>query len=221
MRSPYQYILMDLDGTLSDPGTGITEAVAYALQHFHITIEDKTILYPFIGPPLKESFMKYYHLSELQTQEAITLYRKYYSEKGLYQNALYKGTELLLQQLKTHNKTLMLATSKPTVYAEEILSHFHIRHFFSFIGGSQMNGTRTHKEEVIRFVLEQNHLWPSEEVIMVGDREYDVTGAQKAGIECIGVLYGYGSKEELQKAGAISLAETPEELCRILISGND
>ena len=208
---------MDLDGTLSDPGEGITGAVGYALQHFDIKVSDKTTLYPFIGPPLKESFMKYYRFSELQALEAITLYRRYYSEKGIYQNVLYKGIDNILQRLKDHHKILMLATSKPTVYAEEILCHFHIREYFAFVGGSNTDGSRSHKDEVIRYVMEQNELEPTEKIIMVGDREHDIIGARKAGIPAIGVLYGYGSKKELTDAGAVCLADTPGDLYRLLV----
>lgn len=218
MNFRYQTVLFDLDGTLTDPIEGITTAVAYALSQYGIQVEDRSILTPFIGPPLKDSFMEFYGFSEAQALEATAHYRVYFEDKGLYQNIPYPGIHKALAQLQTAGLTLMLATSKPEPFARRILEHFELLPYISFVGGAAMDETRTHKDEVIRYVLEENGLMDHRDrVVMVGDRKFDVQGAAAFGLDCIGVLFGYGSKEELETAGATYLVETVPELVNLLL----
>jgi phosphoglycolate phosphatase len=212
-----KYIFFDLDGTLTDPMIGITKSVQYALKHFDIVVEDLNELCPFIGPPLKESFMVFYGLTEQEAEVAIAKYRERFSETGLFENKVYQGISEVLENLKQQGKTLMVATSKPTVFAERILAHFNLDHYFDFIGGSNLDGSRTKKSEVIAFVLSENNITDVSEVIMIGDRKHDMIGAEENGMDAIGVLYGYGNFEELSDAGAKYIVKEVEELVEIII----
>ena len=145
-----QYILFDLDGTLTDPAEGITKSVQYALKHFGIEEDDLEKLQPFIGPPLMESFMDFYGFSEEQAREAVTYYREYFRPQGIFENEVYKGIPELLEKLTDAGKTLILATSKPVVFAEQILEHFDLRQYFEFIGGSDIEQTRAKKTEILQ-----------------------------------------------------------------------
>lgn len=215
----FEYILFDLDGTVTDPKTGITKSIAYALEHFGITVEDLDELTKCIGPPLKESFMQYYGFNELEADRAIAKYREYFGTTGLYENAVYAGMEHLLKTLADRDKTLMIATSKPTVYAVKILEHFGLMRYFQFISGSELDGTRTKKSEVIAHALEQNAVTDLSGVVMVGDRKHDILGAKEIGIASVGVLYGYGSLSELQNSGADFIAEGVGDLHRFFMGG--
>lgn len=212
------YILFDLDGTLTDPGEGITNSVAYALKRYGIEVSDKTTLNTFIGPPLHESFQKYYGFSTLQSFDAVTKYREYYSDRGIFENRLYDGIPELLSALKENGKTVIMATSKPTVYAAQIAEHFGIKKYFDIIVGSELNGQRVHKGEVIKEALKKAGEPEKKNCIMVGDRLHDVLGARENGISAVGVLYGYGSKKELCEAGAQLLCESVTDLLNILLS---
>lgn len=210
------YILFDLDGTLTDPGEGITNSVAYALNKYGIEVEDKSALTPFIGPPLHESFQKYFNFSILQSFDAVTKYREYYHDRGIFENFLYDGIADMLSSLKTAGKTVIMATSKPTVFAERIAEHYEIGKYFDIIVGSELDGKRVDKAEVITEALRLAGNPEKENCIMVGDRLHDVIGAEKNGIFSVGVLYGYGSLEELQNAGAGKIVETVAELSEFL-----
>ena len=207
-----KYIFFDLDGTLTDPGKGITNSVAYALKKFGIDEPDHTKLYPFIGPPLKNSFMEYYGFDEEKAERGILYYREYYRDKGIYENELCEGVDSLLKELYERGYKLVLATSKPDVFAKTILEYFDIEKYFSFIGGADMSETRVTKSDVIRYILDSLDIKDTSDILMVGDRKYDVCGAREFGIETIGVLYGYGSAEELKSAGAKYLAENTKEV---------
>ncbi len=210
----YKYILFDLDGTLTDPAEGITNSVAYALDKFGITVEDKTQLNVFIGPPLVDSFMNYYGLSEEDANRAVTYYREYFKPKGIFQNKMYSGVPELLQKLKADGKSVMLATSKPEVFAKDILAHFGIEQYFDFIAGATLDGTRSKKADVIAFALDSLCITEKEKCLMVGDRNQDINGAKIIGIDSLGVLFGYGSLEELQTAGATYIAQTVEDIIK-------
>lgn len=212
-------ILFDLDGTLTDPKVGITRSVAYALSTFGITVEDTDSLTPFIGPPLHESFMKYYGFDAEQAWEAVLRYRVYFDKTGIFENRLYEGVPEMLSALQQAGKTLLLATSKPLVSANIILEHFNIAQYFTAVSGSELDGRRIHKEEVIRYAFElcQADEQARRQAVMVGDRMHDVVGARKVGIPCIGVLYGYGSREELKQAGAECIVETVNDLRNLLL----
>jgi len=212
----YQYILFDLDGTLTDPKVGITKSVAYALEKLNIEVVDYSKLDFFIGPPLQESFQAYYDLNEQQVNEAIGYYRERFQQHGLYENEVYPGIGPLLEALKKKGKTLAVATSKPTVFAEKILQHFNLDQYFEVIVGSNLDGTRIAKADVIHEVLLQLSSPDKGEVIMIGDRKHDLIGAKKEGIANIGVLYGYGSKEELALEEPTYIVNNIEELDSIL-----
>lgn len=211
-----QYILFDLDGTLTDPMVGITKSVQYALCAYGIEETDLKKLCPFIGPPLRDSFMKFYGFSESQATEAIGKYREYFSVTGLFENMEYPGIRDLLAGLKAMGKKLYVATSKPELYSRQILEHFRLAEYFEFIGGANMDETRVKKGDVIRYVLEENHITDSGEVVMIGDREHDIIGAAENKIDSIGVLYGYGTYEELEQAGAGQIVKTVKELDHLL-----
>jgi phosphoglycolate phosphatase len=204
--------LFDLDGTLTDPGVGITNSVRYALRQFGIEVGDRSELYPFIGPPLQESFERYFGFSSADAKAAIVHYRDYFRTEGMFENVVYPGVEPLLASLKTLGKVLLVATSKPEVFAQQILDHFGLARHFAAITGSRLDGTQVHKDEVIRCALERCAVAERNKAIMIGDREHDVIGARKAGIDCLGVLYGYGTRAELERAGADVLVETVEAI---------
>lgn len=213
-----KYILFDLDGTVTDPMIGITKSVQYALNKFDIKVEDLNELCKFIGPPLKDSFMNFYNFTEEDALNAITYYREYFSTKGLYENTVYENFEDMLISLKEKNKSLIIATSKPTVFAEKILEHFNLKKYFDFIAGSNLDNTRTKKADVISYALEQQGITEVSEIIMIGDREHDVIGAKALNIESIGVLHGYGSYDELSNSGANYIVKDVKELHSLLIS---
>lgn len=207
----YKYILFDLDGTITDPKMGITKAAQYALQQFNIFEEDLNELEKFIGPPLLESFQTYYGMSEADTYKAIDEFRVYFKAQGIFENIPYYGIEKLLEALQK-DYTLAIATSKPTVFAKQILDHFNLSQYFETIIGSHLDNTRTDKKEIIEAVLETLEIKSVKECIMIGDRKHDLIGAKKLSMECIGVTYGYGSVEELQNENPVFLADTLEDL---------
>ncbi|MDU4889995.1 MAG: HAD family hydrolase [Clostridium sp.] len=213
-----QYILFDLDGTIIDPKIGITSSVAYALNKFDIHVENLDNLCKFIGPPLKDSFIEYYNFSDEAAEKAILYYRERFQEKGIYENFLYENFEDMLISLKKQGKTLLIATSKPAVFAERILEHFNLRQYFDFVGGSNLDGTRANKAEVIFHVLKENSISDLSTAIMVGDRKHDIIGAKKAGLQSVGVLYGYGNYQELETSGADYIVKDVEELSTLLCS---
>lgn len=211
------YILLDLDGTITDPMVGITRSVEYALNHFGIQVNDIRELCPFIGPPLLDSFREFYHFTDEQAQEAILKYRERFADTGIYENVLYEGMREFLEDAVKQGHTLMLATSKPTVFAKRILKYFDITHYFSFVAGSGLDGSFYTKTDVIRHVLDSNSLTDVSSIVMVGDRKHDIIGAKATGINSIGVLYGYGNREELEQAGADSIVESIKELRSLLL----
>lgn len=216
----YDVIFFDLDGTLTDPGLGITNSVMYALEHMGITVTDRSALYPFIGPPLVDSFREFYGFSKEAAEQAVLYYREYFSEKGLFENELYNGIGDLLKDLKDAGKRVVLATSKPEPFAVQILKHFKIDGYFDYIAGSRLDGSRGTKDEVIQYALELCRAEDHSKVIMVGDRKFDILGAKKYGLDSMGVLFGYGSREELSAAGADYLVETIGEIAKILLGIN-
>ena len=207
-----KFVFFDLDGTLTDPGIGITNSVMYALKKFGIEVKDRAELFRFIGPPLIPSFMKYYGFSKEDALKAVVFYREYYAERGIFENKLYPGVPELLEKLKADGVKIVMATSKPEIFAEKIAKHYDIAKYFDLIAGATENETRTEKDEVIAYALEKLGNPPSSEIAMVGDRFYDVKGAAKFGIPTVGVLYGYGDEKELIDAGAYAVAKTPEEV---------
>ena len=212
----YEYILFDLDGTLSDPGIGITNSVMYALKRYGIEVSNRRELYKFIGPPLLDSFENYYGFSKEESKTAVEYYREYYRDKGIFENFIYDGFEDLLKILKGNSKTLIVATSKPEVFAKQILEHFDIAKYFTYIAGSNLDGTRVKKDEVIKYALESCNIIDLSKAIMIGDREHDIIGAKAVGINSIGVLFGYGDRSELEKAGANFIVDTVADIGKLL-----
>ena len=211
-------IFFDLDGTLTDPSIGITNSVMYSLKTYGIEETDREKLYPFIGPPLVDSFGKYYGFSEEKGREATFRFQEYFSKKGLFENEVYEGIPSLLRRLKEKGETVALATSKPEVFALRILEHFDLKRYFDFVCGATMDEkTRCRKDEVLLYALETADADPTSSV-MVGDREYDILAGRKFGLSTVGVLYGFGDREELEKAGSDRIAETVSELETLLLS---
>ncbi|MCR4678418.1 MAG: HAD hydrolase-like protein [Lachnospiraceae bacterium] len=217
----YKYVLFDLDGTISDPKVGICTSVQQALKKFGIDVADINTLTPFIGPPLRDSFRDFYHIKPEDMEDVIAAYRARFSTVGLFENDLYDGIPELLKSLKENGRKLALASSKPRVFVEKILDHFGISQYFDVIMGSELDGTRENKSEIIAECLRLFELDPSgdlSETVMVGDRKYDIEAANAAGLPNIAVSYGYGSEEELSNAGAMVIAGTVKELENILLN---
>ena len=207
----YQYLLFDLDGTLTDPGLGITNSVMYALRKFGIDVPERSQLYPFIGPPLKDSFRSYYGFSDEQCELAVMYYREYFKKKGMFENEVYDGIHDLLTRLKASGRSLIVATSKPEVFAVDILRHFDLYKYFDFVAGATLNDVRNKKADIIRYALESCGIAKSP-AVMIGDRKHDMIGAKENGLDSIGVLYGYGTYDELKNAGATMLAAEPADI---------
>ena len=210
-----KYLLFDLDGTLTDPQEGITNSVAYALRQYGI-IEDPKNLIRFIGPPLHVSFHDWYGFDEDKAFEAVAHYRVYFGDKGIFENAVFDGIPEMLRDLRAAGFTLVLATSKPEVYAKQILEHFDLTKYFHHICGATMDASRSRKADVITYALETAGITDKAQAVMVGDRHHDIEGGIENGLETVGVLFGYGSREELNKAGAHHIVSTVSELHTLL-----
>lgn len=208
-------VLFDLDGTITDPGIGITNSIMYALRKLGENVPPREELYKFIGPPLVPAFMEHYGYSEEKARLGLKYYREYFSESGIYENVRYDGIIEMLDMLKNKNIRIVLATSKPDVYAEKILEKFGVRDYFSFIAANTLDEKRDTKEAVIDYAVESLGLERAE-TVMVGDRKFDVSAAVSRGLVSVGVTYGYGSEEELKNAGADFIAGSADELKAIL-----
>lgn len=215
----FEYILFDLDGTLTDPKEGITKCVQYALASVGIDEPDLDKLEPFIGPPLHESFMEFYGFDREMAMKLVEKYRERFKDTGIFENVIYPGIADMLKSLKEAGCKISIASSKPTVLVERILEHFDIRKYFDSVVGSNLDGTRTKKEEVVEEALYQLQCL-KEKTAMVGDRKFDIEGARAFGLTGIGVSFGYAAENELQEAGADYIVDTVEELQKLLLGGN-
>jgi phosphoglycolate phosphatase len=204
--------------TLTDPKQGITKSVQYALSKFNFIEENLDKLEPFIGPPLVHSFMEIYAFSEPEAKIAIDYYREYFQDKGIFENELYAGMSDLLEMLTDQQRVLMVATSKPTVFAERILKYFNIEMYFQFTCGSNLDGTRSDKTEIIKYILDEKCLTINN-TLMIGDRKHDIIGAHNNGIASTGLGYGYGSEQELIDIKPTFYVKTVQELTQIFQGG--
>jgi phosphoglycolate phosphatase len=211
----YQHLLFDLDGTLTDPGEGITNSVAHALKKRGIEVADHRELNCFIGPPLAQSFMKYYGLSEEDATRAVADYREYFVPHGMFENEVYDGIPEMLADLKANGKHLIVATSKPEKFAIQILEHFDLLRYFDRVYGATMDSSRSKKGDIIAYALKEGKISP-DDALMIGDRHHDIDGAHENGLTAVGVLYGYGDREEHQAAGADDIVATVQELKELL-----
>ncbi len=226
VNSRFRYVLFDLDGTLTDPKEGICRSVQYALQKMEIEEPDIDKLEPFIGPPLKDSFMKFYRMSEADAEKAVVYYRERFSAVGLYENTVYDGIPQMLERLKAAGCFLAVASSKPRVFVERILKHFHLETYFDVVVGSELDGRRSRKEEVVEetllrlYALEKGTASQKKDsTAMVGDRVYDMNGAGAYGLHGIAVAYGYAPEGELEHSDADCIVGSVKELERYLLGG--
>lgn len=214
-----RFFLFDLDGTVADNGEGILKSAQYALDAFGIHNQPEEELRRFVGPPLHESFMEFYGFSQEQAFAAVDKYRERYGIKGVYENRLYPGVRGMLERL-SQRAAVCLATSKPQVFARKILEMQQVLGYFQVVVGAELDGSRTDKAEVIQTVLEKLGNPPKEQVVMIGDRKHDIQGTKTAGVESIGVEYGFAPTGELEQAGAdwiVPTVEKLEELCLELL----
>lgn len=210
-------VLFDLDGTITDSAEGILHSVEYALNKQGKKNPDNDQLRSFIGPPLAESFQTICQLNAEETEQAVSDYREYYQEKGLFESHVYPEIPELLAALKQLDLPLYIATSKPEKFARQVLVHFELTDYFDGIYGASLDGTRAKKAAVIAYALEQAGIHPNETTVMIGDRSHDIIGANENRIRSIGVLYGFGTYEELSAAGANKVIESPLEILSVLI----
>ncbi len=206
------YILFDLDGTLTDSKPGIIRSIQYSLSKFGIEVNDPDKLNSFIGPTFRESLMVSYGFSEEDFELAVKYYHEHFQEKGMFDNSLYPNIEKTLATLKERDKKLAVATLKPTIFADKILDHFNLSHYFEHIVGIDLDSKLFGKKEIINECLERFNEPNKENYLMIGDTKYDILGAKEVGISSVGVLYGYGSKEDLINAGADRLVLNHEEI---------
>jgi phosphoglycolate phosphatase len=212
----YKHIIFDLDGTLTDPGIGITNSIMYSLRKFGIEAE-RSELYKFIGPPLRESFSLYFGFDKDQAEQAVVYYREYFSEKGMYENEIYPGINDLLAELSLQSRKVYVATSKPQEYSLLILEHFGILKYFEIVSGSNMDGSMSAKSDLIERIIPHIDSDELVETIMIGDRRYDIEGAKHHGIDSAAVLYGYGERSELEDVNPTYLIETTAKLSSLLL----
>ena len=216
MRKKNEIILYDLDGTITDSAHGITNSVMYALKKFGIEETDRTKLYKFIGPPLTESFEKFYGFTKEQSLDGVKYYREYYHDKGIYENRVFDGLDEVFKKINVVGKQAIVATSKPEKYAKIIIDHFHLTQYFACVAGMEMDGGRGTKAQVFTYALEKYDITDKSKVLMIGDREHDVIGAHENGLDCLGILYGFGSRKEFEEAGADYIRENVEDILQFV-----
>ena len=217
----YRYAFFDLDGTLTDSSEGIINSIIYALEKHGFQVPERTELLSFIGPPLADSFASYLNLPKNQVQDMVDTYREYFAVKGLFENRIYDGAESMLETLKNAGVKLVLATSKPEKFARRILEHFELDKYFEHVVGATLDGKLGRKSDIIKKALKDLEINYHQQVVMVGDREYDIIGANDSRLDSIGVLYGFGKREELRKAGATQIAESTGEVVKYILGQDE
>jgi phosphoglycolate phosphatase len=212
----FDTLLFDLDGTLTDSTEGILNCLVYAIERMGFEVPEDTN--KFLGPPIRQSFAEFLGMNGEQVDEAVRIFRERYSDTGLFENRVYDGIPGMLERLKSGGKRLMVATSKPQVYAVRIFERFGLAQYFEIVGGAELDSSRDYKDQVIEYVLAKAGITDRSSVLMIGDRRQDVLGAHKTGLKCMGILWGFGSMEELTQAGADYIARTPQETADMLLS---
>ena len=212
----YKTVLFDLDGTITDSEPGIIACVQHALRQFGIEVEDPKTLRPFIGPPLRDSFRDYFQMTPEEAEQATEYYRQRYAPIGKFECSVYPGIPGLLRRLHETGRTVILATSKPEGFAREILEHFDLAQYFDLIGGATLDGSRDTKEAVLSYILDSGRVPDRQDAVMIGDTKFDMIGAAAFSLPAVGVLYGFGSRQELEENGALFLAADAAELERYL-----
>ena len=208
----FKYIIFDLDGTLTEPAQGITNSFIHALKYFGVEIPSYETLCTFIGPPLVDTFKTQFGFDEEKAQLGVKKYREYFADKGLFENSVYPGIENLLKELISNGKHLIVATSKPEEYSIRILEKFGLSKYFQHICGSNMDETRSKKDEVIKYALDKAGISDNSSVLMIGDRMHDIIGAHAHNIKVCAVMFGYGNLEEFKLNHADYIANNIEEL---------
>ena len=213
----YQYILFDLDGTLTDSSEGITKSVQYALDKMGIHEPDLKPLERFIGPPLYDEFRRSYDFDDAEAKQAIDFYRERFGVVGWKENLLYDGIPELLKALTEAGKTLSTASSKPAFFVDKIVKYFNIEQYFAVVSGATLDGSIGTKTQVVQQALERLNVQDRSQAVLIGDRLHDAEGARACGIDCIGVTFGFGSREELESAGANHVVDRVDELLPLLV----
>ena len=213
----YQYILFDLDGTLTDSSEGITKSVQYALDKMGIHEPDLKPLERFIGPPLYDEFRRSYDFDDAEAKQAIDFYRERFGVVGWKENLLYDGIPELLKALTEAGKTLSTASSKPAFFVDKIVKYFNIEQYFAVVSGATLDGSIGTKTQVVQQARERLNVQDRSQAVLIGDRLHDAEGARACGIDCIGVTFGFGSREELESAGANHVVDRVDELLPLLV----
>ena len=216
MSKKYEIFLFDLDGTITDSALGITNSVMYALKKFGIEETDRTKLYKFIGPPLTESFEKFYGFTKEQSLDGVKYYREYYHDKGIYENRVYDGLEEVLKKINEAGKQAIVATSKPEKYAKIIMIIFILLNTLHALQVWRWTVEEEQKRRSLPMLLRKNDITDKSNVLMIGDREHDVIGAHENGLDCLGILYGFGSRKEFEEAGADYIRENVEDILQFV-----
>ena len=212
----YKTIFFDLDETITDSAPGIMNSIKYALEKNHLPMLSEEQLRSFIGPPLRGQFCKVCGLADEESARMVEDYREYYRDKGIFGNNVYDGVIEMLEKLRKKGFRLAIATSKPEKYAKIIIDHFHLTKYFACVAGMEMDGGRGTKAQVITYALEKNDITDKSKVLMIGDREHDVIGAHENGLDCLGILYGFGSRKEFEEAGADYIRENVEDILQFV-----
>jgi len=212
----YKTIFFDLDGTITDSAPGIMNSIKYALEKNHLPMLSEEQLRSFIGPPLRGQFCKVCGLADEESARMVEDYREYYRDKGIFGNNVYDGVIEMLEKLRKKGFRLAIATSKPEKYAKIIIDHFHLTQYFACVAGMEMDGGRGTKAQVITYALEKNDITDKSKVLMIGDREHDVIGAHENGLDCLSILYGFGSRKEFEEAGADYIRENVEDILQFV-----
>lgn len=212
----FEYVLFDLDGTLTDSEVGIVNAALYALDKYNITVNEIGELRKFIGPAIQEAFSTDYGFEEEEVEEVIKTFREYYAEKGVYENKVFPGIVEMLVELKKRNKKLAVVSSKAEVFTHRILEHFDLLKYFDYVASATLDSTKTKKVELISEVIEHFDIDDLDKVVMVGDRKGDIRGAAESGVTSIAVLWGYAADDEIEKHKPDYVAEKVEDLLELI-----